>query len=115
MPRRADLRSTIVDGSYEIPLEISARIDILKAMREYCWDLYGNEDLGFDWKEVDDATLEQWASRHVDFYHEAEDMIEECARQGHMLEPKEIEKYRDYHKVKAEIINGILISRNRAK
>ena len=106
--RRQDPRADIVDGSHEISLELSSRIDALKSMRDYFIEIYGPHSLGFSPQEQEIETLLEWNRRHVEFYNEATRLIEECVEVGYYLDPREVQKLRDYHLDKAKFLTSLI-------
>lgn len=118
MPKkRPDPRAGIVDGDTPLAYDIVYRIDILKSMRDYFAEIYGNAELFFDLDKASDPTLSEWLSRHVSFYNEACRLVNECIVMGHIFDPEEISKVKDYHLKKSQLISSILMGRaeDRAK
>lgn len=105
---RQDPRADIVDGSHEISLDLSSRIDTLKSMRDYFLDIYSPHSLGFSPQKQEIKTLLEWNKRHIEFYNEATRLIEECIDMGYYLDPREVQKLRDYHLEKASFLASVI-------
>lgn len=113
--KRKDPRAEIVDGSLAIELSVSARVDTLTSMRDYFAEIYGNDQLGFDIRKVSIATLVDWNKKHIDFYNEATRLMESCIEDGFMFDPEQVKKLRDYHLDKAQMLAGVIESRQAKK
>ena len=113
--KRKDPRAEIVDGRMEIDLSVSARLDTLRSMRDYFAELYGNDQLGFDVQKVSIETLVDWNKKHIEFYKEATDLMESCIEDGFMFDSGQVQKLRDYHLQKAQILAGIIELRRTKK
>ncbi len=113
--KRKDPRAEIVDGRIEIELSVSARLDTLRSMRDYFTELYGNDQLGFDIQTVSTETLIDWSKKHIEFYKEATRLMESCIEDGFMFDSKQIQKLRNYHSQKAQMLAGLIESRQAKK
>ncbi len=115
--KRPDPRAGIVDGDDPMSYDVVYRIDLLKSMREYFVEIYGNPDLFFDLEKSSDATLNEWLSRHVAFYNESCRLVNECIVRGYLFDQEEIDKLKSYHLKKSQVISTILMTRadDRAK
>ncbi len=109
---RPDPRAGIVDGSAPMDYDVAYRIDLLKSMRDYFAEIYGNPALFFSLEKSTDATLKEWLERHVNFYNEACRLVNECIVRGHIFDPEEIDAFKSYHLKKSQVISTILMERS---
>jgi hypothetical protein len=110
-PKRPDPRGGIVDGDDVMPYDIAYRLDLLTSMRDYFAEIYGNKELFFDLDKVSDETLKEWLSKHVSFYNEAQQLVNDCIDLGHIFDPEEINKLKDYHLQKSQMLTSMLMDR----
>lgn len=113
--KRPDPRAGIGNGNTPLAYDIVYRIDLLKSMRDYFAEIYGNKELFFSFDDANDSTLGEWLSRHVSFYNEARRLVNECIEMGYMFDPEEVAKVKDYHLKKSETISAILMDRAQAR
>lgn len=115
MPNLYDPRSSLVDGSHEIPIDVAARQDIAQGLKMYFGDLYYNDTLALILTDLENCTLADLSRQHANCYQEVQRLRKECIARGVDFSDEQIRKLRDYHVGRAEIINGIIARRLEAK
>lgn len=83
-------------------------------MRDYFVEIYGNDHLFFDIASASVATLSKWSQRHTSFYKEACSLMADCLRAGVEFEPDDVNRLKNYHLEKAQVLTIMIVRKSRS-